>query len=215
MAEDRAGYKRRQLVVSRMQYRLTAVNFLYLLVIVVTIAVTVGFPLVGRVDDETRSFVEREEAARGLLGVYAATWIAVPVAIVLCLLHSVIVSHRIAGPLYRFKRSFEQLARGNLGLVVRIRRADYLEPEMDAINHMIEELGAKVQAIRASHASVVATLPELTEALDRRDVREASVLCGKLGTELDELGRRIRVFQVPAAEPVEGRGQARGAGTAV
>jgi methyl-accepting chemotaxis protein len=198
MADGQVGYKRRTLIVSGLQYRLTAVSFLYLLVIVLTIAVTVGGPLVGQVDDESRTFAERANAARNLLGVYAATWIALPIAVLLCLAHAVLVSHRIAGPLYRFKQSFRELAGGNLGLVVRIRRADYLAPETDAINRMIEELADKVQHIRTRHAATSRTLPELARALERNDVREAAVLCGKLGTELDALGRAIHVFRVPA-----------------
>jgi nitrogen fixation/metabolism regulation signal transduction histidine kinase len=203
MAHRQVDYKRRKLIVSGLQYRLAALNFLYLLVVVLTVVIAVSIPFIGRLDDPSRAFTERADAARGLMVVYAAAWIAVPVAVLLCLLHSIVVSHRIAGPLYRFKQSFRELAAGNLGLVVRIRQADYLTDETEVINRMIEELAEKVQAIHKSWARASTTLPDLALAVERNDAREAAIACGKLGAELDDLGSKIRAFEIPGARAFE------------
>jgi len=205
MAHGKGGYKRRQVIVSRLQYKLAAVNFLYLFAIILAVSMTVGAPLIGSLDDEFLGSALRDDAARRLLGLYDSTGIAVLVLVALCLFHSVLVSHRMVGPLYRFKQCFRELATGNLGVVVRIRRGDYLDPETEVMNEMIEQLSSKVRSIRESFACTNRTLPELARALEQEDRREAAVLCGKLGSELDDLGRKIRVFRVPSDGAVEGR----------
>lgn len=197
MAHGRGGHKRRRLIVSRLQYKLVAVNFLYLFAIVLMVSMTVGAPIIGSLDDATLASSLRDESARRLLTLYDSTSLGVLLLVALCLFHSVLISHRIAGPLYRFKQCFRQLAGGDLGVVVKIRHGDYLDPETEVMNRMIEELSSKVRSIRESFASTTHTLPELAQALEREDSREAAVLCGKLGTELDDLGRKIRVFRVP------------------
>lgn len=51
------------------------------------------------------------------------------------------LSHRTAGPLYRFRRVFEQIAEGQRDLRVNLRPGDEFQEVADAFNVMMDRLG--------------------------------------------------------------------------
>jgi methyl-accepting chemotaxis protein len=53
---------------------------------------------------------------------------------------AVLLSHRIAGPLYRIKKTLEEVAAGNYGLRIRLRRTDELQDVAESMNKVIEKL---------------------------------------------------------------------------
>ncbi len=57
-------------------------------------------------------------------------------------------SHRIGGPLYRFRANLMAVGRGDLTLVTRLREGDELQSLTGAMNDMTQSLRAKVEAIR-------------------------------------------------------------------
>jgi nitrogen fixation/metabolism regulation signal transduction histidine kinase len=69
-------------------------------------------------------------------------------------IHSVLVSHRIAGPLYRFKATFNQVAQGDLSKVVAIRKGDLLVNEQTKIEEMIGTLSSRLKNIKKEHAAM-------------------------------------------------------------
>jgi HAMP domain-containing protein len=57
---------------------------------------------------------------------------------------SIVLSHRVAGPIYRFERSAEEVAGGNLTHKVFLRRQDELVDFRDTFNIMVDALRGKV-----------------------------------------------------------------------
>jgi len=57
---------------------------------------------------------------------------------------SIFVSHRIAGPVYRFEKSAKVIAEGDLSLRIRLRKGDELQELADAFNQMTESLESMV-----------------------------------------------------------------------
>jgi methyl-accepting chemotaxis protein len=57
---------------------------------------------------------------------------------------TLIVSHKIAGPLFRFKQTFKELAGGNFSNQVRLRRGDQLVEVADDFNQMITVVRGKL-----------------------------------------------------------------------
>jgi hypothetical protein len=181
--------KRRQLIVSGVQYRLMVGNFLYLVAVVLIFVATIFVPLL--------SSTGGKEAAQQMLALHGQLWIGVPVILLLCLAHSLVVSHRIAGPLYRLSQILRALAGGDLTPSVRIRRGDYLWDEARVLDEMVGALARKVGAIRETYHEAQATLPRLVEAISRHDREDSVVLTGKLTAQLDFLGREIAAFKLP------------------
>ncbi|MEW6056664.1 MAG: HAMP domain-containing protein [Bdellovibrionota bacterium] len=56
---------------------------------------------------------------------------------------SIFLSHRIAGPLYKLRRSMEEVTRGNLDQRISFRKNDHFFEMQDAFNDMIQYLTLK------------------------------------------------------------------------
>ncbi|UCF68649.1 MAG: hypothetical protein JSV80_05000 [Acidobacteriota bacterium] len=110
--------------------------------------------------------------------------------VVLLSLHSLLVSHRIVGPLYRFKKVFRSLGGGHFDMRIRLRSGDYLSKEADAINEMIEAVSAKLSALA-----------------DARDGKRAEQLVTRLESELAVLDGRLDAFRTIKAASLRSEDQ--------
>ncbi len=66
--------------------------------------------------------------------------IACVVAIILLSWRLVILSHRLAGPIYRLEKDLEQIARGNFSMRIKFRKKDELKSIADGINKILDEM---------------------------------------------------------------------------
>lgn len=63
-------------------------------------------------------------------------------------------SHRIGGPLYRFRANLETIAEGDLTRTTRLREGDELRSLSDAMNGMTESLLVRVSAAKEAQAEL-------------------------------------------------------------
>jgi len=61
---------------------------------------------------------------------------------------AILLSHRVAGPLFRIERFLKSVAKGNLGMKLRLRREDELQDLAEAINEMTNDLSNRLQVMR-------------------------------------------------------------------
>lgn len=91
------------------------------------------------------------------------------------------ISHKIAGPLFRFERDLEEVSAGNLTKRIRLRGKDQMVEMADILNKMVEGLHQRMVGFRddlvnvrdeAAKAKasdeVLKRLEELKERLERR-----------------------------------------------
>jgi methyl-accepting chemotaxis protein len=158
-------FKRRRYLVLAFQYQLLAVNIVYFvsafLIFAAIMFVPVMLELNGSLSSEGAS-----EAAHQFLSLHARVWPAASILFVLLIVHSVLVSHRIAGPLYRFRRFFEAISDGNLCGRVIIRKHDYLHEDAHAISAMMASLRARIASLKGRHEEVREALNQLRNAAD-------------------------------------------------
>ena len=86
-----------------------------------------------------------------------------------------VLSHRIAGPLYRFEKSLEEIAEGNLAHRCRLRKNDQLDELSQSLNRFTERLDDRLGQLK-------------------RLAGEASRLCAKAETAQD----RVRLTEIVA-----------------
>ena len=72
----------------------------------------------------------------------------VAISIILMMVVSVYMSHKIAGPLYRLKKCFLDVAKGDLSFEIRLRKGDELTDLVDDFNGMMHSLKGMVDADR-------------------------------------------------------------------
>jgi len=69
------------------------------------------------------------------------------VAIIALLLFSwriLVLSHRLAGPMYRLEKDLEDIAKGNFSIRIKFRKKDELKSIADGINRILDEMEKKV-----------------------------------------------------------------------
>ncbi len=102
---------------------------------------------------------------------------------------SILLSHRLAGPGYRFRKAFEQVANGKLGFRVHLRTRDELKSTAVAFNEMVDALESRLETGQTDRENVVrdirrslellreADQPEFPEALRLLEECEARLRC--------------------------------------
>ena len=94
---------------------------------------------------------EKAEAARRLLLLHSTVWPGIGGAILLFGALSIYISHKIAGPLYRLKKSLFMITEGNLDVKVKLRKGDDLKDLAEHVNILVDELRTVVTALKADY----------------------------------------------------------------
>ncbi len=99
-------------------------------------------------------------------------------------------SHRIGGPLYRFRANLLAVGRGDLTLVTRLREGDELQSLTGAMNDMTQSLRAKVEAIRDAASELESLAHQSPPGLSAEDGQPGA------GAGWERLRRAIGEFRI-------------------
>ena len=195
----RRAYKRRRIMIGALQYRLLMANLAYFATIVLVFAVVVFLPLVLQMrSSSTLSPVKAEGLANEFLFLHARLWPALFIVLVLLAFHSVIISHRIAGPLYRFRSVLKAMAEGDLSVWVRLRPTDYLTEEADLLNETIAALRNRIVGIEAQSTALRAVFGDLKKTLEDASGDGIHETFGELDMRMAHLGTSLGQFRIAA-----------------
>jgi len=156
--------RRRRFLVSRSQTHLVAFQLAYHLLFVLVIAAGLLGPLVAKVESAA-SPDERVGFARVLLYFDGRFWWLVGVMLAASAIHTIFVTHRVVGPLVRFRRMMREIAAGKLAQRIKLRDHDYLDDEAADLNEMSASLVARMQAVKASAEKAARSAAEAERAL--------------------------------------------------
>jgi len=96
---------------------------------------------------------------------------AVMAMFILILLHQVLITHRICGPIVNFTNTFKKIAEGDLTRKVFLRQGDYLKKECEKINEMIDALARLLSRISSDHEKLLSVLEEVMARVDDLDTK--------------------------------------------
>ena len=77
------------------------------------------------------------------------TLITVLVLIVIVGILTLLVSHKIAGPMYRFESDLKRISTGDLRCKIQIRKGDQLQDLVVSLNQLVESFNGKIGEIEA------------------------------------------------------------------
>jgi methyl-accepting chemotaxis protein len=194
-------HRRRRFLILNFQYQLLAVSVLYFLSILLIFVGILFIPSMIQLGSSPLSGKEALEAANQFLSLHSSVWPGILVVFVLLIIHSILVSHRIAGPLYRFRTFFSDIANGQLGKQVRIRKNDYLQEDAQMINEMIGSLRVKITSIQEHHRQARAALGQLSGALEPGSSDEMKQRLEILRNRMEELNADIEHFATAEEAP--------------
>ena len=198
---------RRHFLWDTVQPRFLGLSFCYVVVVIAAVAGGLFVPLMLELNHLPISSVEAQRVADQFELLHSRFWPVVAVVSVLLLVHGVFFSHRIAGPLYRFRRIFQSVASGDLTVRTSIRKADYLHVEAQCLGEMVDALREKIGRIEAHHADIAPQLERLKAAAACGALREVEQEADRLRATVEQLTRAMEPFQttpnVIEARPVQ------------
>lgn len=154
--------RRRRYIISRLQVRLLLHLLLYGALFLGGIALFVFLPVALEMSDPESSEQQQAKASAAFLALDASVWPAVGTLLVVIGGHAVLLTHRVVGPLYRFRQVMRDVARGDLSIRAKIRDKDLLHDEAEVLNELLEAFESRTHG-------VVRELEHLREALAALD----------------------------------------------
>lgn len=111
---------------------------------------------------------------------------------------SMLMSHRVSGPVFRFERSAESLANGDLTVRVRIRNKDEMKEVAAMMDGTIDKFRAKIAGLKEKSQRVKDDIDLLLElsAQGTFSDDELAKLKGKIINESNELRADISYFKI-------------------
>ncbi len=140
-------FRRRRFLIDALQYRLLAVNLVYSCLIMLLFAGALFGPLTEQLLSGDASTPMWEAAAEQFLALDDRIWLPLLLTLFCFAVHSIFLSHRIAGPLYQLRRVLGEVGDGNLAVRATLRKRDYLLKEATVVNEMIKRVGTRIADI--------------------------------------------------------------------
>lgn len=109
--------------------------------------------------------------------------------LVLAVYRGVLHSHRIAGPVYRFRKVCERMAQGDLSGEVHLRRHDRMKDLAMVFNEMIRGLKERLQKDRCVRDRVLEELEHLQTRL--QDYELSKEQSGEVQQKLNEMKQQL------------------------
>jgi methyl-accepting chemotaxis protein len=132
----------------------------------------------------------QEHVASGLQSedralVYKMAGVGVGLVVILSL-YLLIMTHKVAGPLYKVSMYFDRMAVGRLGVVTPLRQGDMLQDFYTSFKEMHDALRARAVADASAMEKALETLRDSKNQADYRGEARA-----KLDEALDELDKHL------------------------
>jgi len=192
--DDKPKYKRRIVIIKRaLQFKYIAI----VLIAMVLVAFTVGWDVYYTVG---RAIMELE--APGLYPVMVKInnlmLGKLAVLLVIVFIISIFVSHKFAGPIFKFERSCDMVADGDLTYRVHLRSGDELIELQDKFNEMVSEIQKKVSGDKESAKIVGEKLSAISSRLSQKNVSssELSEISGQINGIIAQLNKISSGFKI-------------------
>jgi hypothetical protein len=165
---ERFRRRRRYILDRELQLSLVGVSLAHVLFVLCLAAVCLFGPAAFTLLRSDPSSTDGQDAARTILYLHRLYWPAGLLAIIAVCLDSIRVSHRIAGPLYRFRRVLEDVYNGR-SAYVRLRHGDFLQKEAQRINLALSELDRRRALQADGREAVTRVMQELQTSAQVED----------------------------------------------
>lgn len=188
--------QRRYLLWDTVQPRFLAVNVAHQGVVFLTFAASLFIPLMMKLHNLPLASPEAATIGYQFTVLHDSIWPAFPIALALIVIHSVFFSHRIAGPLYRFRSVFKALSQGDLTVSTTIRKGDYLQQEAGSLGEMVGELRSKLSRVETDCQALQGLVSELKQKLEGDSTKAAKEVLARLEQQAQHLMGDVRQFQL-------------------
>ena len=187
MIKDSIGYRRRYFIKSAFQIKMI-LQFIFIMILA---GLILGFELYIFTSNEldTKLFQAHMRIINTwdiLLPTIILTMISVFILVFIITVYMVIyLSHKIAGPLYKFEIISNEIGKGNFKVNVKLRDKDELIPLQNAFENMLENLQGKITNFKRNYEKIKKTEKNLNNAIQTSTLSETDK--NTLNTSVKEL----------------------------
>ncbi|MBI5641904.1 MAG: hypothetical protein HY954_00350 [Deltaproteobacteria bacterium] len=133
-------FSRKKIIVKpAFQLRLALTLFLYIIIYSIILGFIIFYPLYSELS-ATKEIEEQVRISAIVLFLHKRIWLGLFIVAVLGGIHTIISSHRVAGPMYRFEKAVKGLIDGNYGQRIKIRKRDEFKEMETLLNGLSEAL---------------------------------------------------------------------------
>ncbi len=105
---------------------------------------------------------------REILG---AHWIFIVTAGLAVVVVSIFITHRFAGPMFRFEKSVEEMLKGNFDFQIHLRKKDEGKELAEKMNQLIDMISSRMNEMRRLNDKIGACLAEARQSDDQMKER--------------------------------------------
>jgi methyl-accepting chemotaxis protein len=129
--------------------------------------------------------------------ILSAQWIFIVAGGFLVVILSMFLTHRFAGPIFRFEKSMEEMTKGNLNFRVYLRAKDEGKELAEKINILIDMLSSNIKEMRRLSEEVNNKLTDANNSLkENKEGKETALdieIAGDLNRRLHEILQKYTV----------------------
>ena len=123
--------------------------------------------------------------------ILSADWIFIVTAGLSVVVISMFLTHRFAGPMYRFEKSVEEMLRGNFNFEIRLRKKDEGKELAAMMNQLISTISLNLREMRELTDTIELKLKDASDSVGHIEQgKEASLAL----TEARDLTGRLRTI---------------------
>jgi len=190
-------FKRRKFFVNRkLQLTLIIISFSYVILFCAVMGVCLFIPLMMEMDKADTGSYQAFVAAKQILYLNEKFWPALLFTFLAIGCHSIFISHKIAGPLYRFNLIFKSIKEGIVPTPIRLRTGDYLYTEMEDINQMLERLRDKLTELQEAQAHLNRSIIKCKDTVSHSSMNELIKKMEDLNEQGKKLEEKLGYFKV-------------------
>jgi hypothetical protein len=190
-------FKRRKFVVYRkLQLTLMIISFSYVILFCAVMGTYLFIPLMMELDKSDIGSDKALVAANQILYLHEKFWPSLLLSLFAIGCHSIFISHKIAGPLYRFNLIFKAIKEGIVPTPIRLRKGDYLYSEMENINQMLERLRDKLTELQEAQTHLNKSIIKCKDTVSHSSMNEVIKKMEDLAEQGKKLEEKLGYFKV-------------------
>lgn len=108
-------------------------------------------------------------------------WLLIVISNIIAIIVAIFLTHRFAGPLFRFEHSLDEMINGNLNIEIRLRKKDEGKELAGMINRFNDQLSSSFVEMRQLSDSIEHSLSQISQSIPpgKKDtIRQIEELAG-------------------------------------
>jgi len=186
-------WRRRNYLINKdFQFRYMARIMFGIIAMALVIAFTVYYTTWAKIMDEFYHVPQIASQFAPLFSSVNRTLIVILlIFLIISAILSIFVSHTIAGPMYRFEKTFQAIMNGDLTLRIGLRKGDEFKHLAETINEMVNTLRTSLSSDR----KLIEEMVVISKRIQEGNYPEKARVPAELTKDLEKLGQIVRQLQ--------------------